>query len=88
MRLLAKAPYNDRSITSELLEKTGFLSVNKLAASIKLAEAWKSINVEGNPIHLEPNKTAPGEIVRNLRPASSRLWNQDARTTAAKESFS
>ena len=87
MRLLAKASYNDRYSTSELLEKTGF-SVNQLAASIKLAEAWKSINVDGYPIHLEPNKKVPGECDRNLRPTSYILWNQAARTTAAKESFS
>ena len=83
-----KASYNDRTSTSKLLEKTGFLSVNQLAASIKLAEAWKAINVEGYPIQLEPNKKLLVEMVRNLRPTSSRLWNQDAKMTAAKESFS
>ena len=88
MRLLTKASYTDRSSTSELLGKTGFLSVNQLAASIKLAEVWKSINVEGYPIQLEPNKKSPKDTDSNLRPASTRIWNQDARSSAAKESFS
>ena len=88
MRLLVKAPYNDRTSTNVLLEKTGFLSVNQLAASIKLVEVWKSINVESYPVHLEPNITAGGENEPILRPSTSRLWNQDARSTAAKKSFS
>ena len=88
MRLLAKVTYNDRSSTSTLLEKTGFLSVNQLAASIKLAEVWKSINEEKYPIQLELNKKSSLETGRILRPSSSRIWNQDASSTAAKESFS
>ena len=87
MRLLAKVPYNDRTSTSELLEKTGLLSVNQLAANIKLTEVWKSINENDYPIQLELNKKAPSDSDRNLRPTSSRLWNQDANSMAAKESF-
>ena len=55
---------------------------------IKLAEVWKSINEEGYPIQLELNKKSPTESDRNLRPTSSRLWNQDASSAAAKKSFS
>ena len=36
MRLLTKASYMDQTGTKELLEKTGLLSVNQTAASIKL----------------------------------------------------
>ena len=71
-----------------LREKTGFLSVNQLAASIKLSEVWKSTNIENYPVHLEPNNVLAVENVRNLRPSTTRYWNQDARSTAAKESFS
>ena len=37
-----------------MLEKFQILSVNQLAAKIKLIETWKSINVEGCPIKLDP----------------------------------
>ena len=41
MRLLVRAPFNDRTSTSELLTKTGLLSINQLAASIKLLEIYE-----------------------------------------------
>ena len=88
MRLILNVPYKDRTNTSVLLSKTGLLSVNQLAASIKLCEVWKSENVENYPVKLEPNN--PGQTMneRTLRPSTIRKWNQDAKSTAAKESFS
>ena len=88
MRLLTKASYMDQTGTKELLEKTGLLSVNQTAASIKLAEVLKGLNVKNYPIHLEPNNPTLNENQRILRPTAVREWNQDARSTAAKESFS
>ena len=70
------------------MEKTGFLLVNQLAASIKLVEVWKGLNVENYPVYLEPNHTTGNENDRVLRPSSTRLWNQDAKLPAAKDSFS
>ena len=35
----------DQTSTKELLEKTGFLSVNQTAASFKLTEVWKGLNI-------------------------------------------
>ena len=58
------------------------ISVNQLAASIKLTEVWKSINMNYYPIQLEP------ESDRIVRTTTSRLWNQDARSRSEKESFS
>ena len=91
MRLLTNATYKDKTPTKELLEKTGFMSVNQLAASIKLTEVWKGINIDKYPIRLEPNEqnlAINGECERVLRPSTCRLWNQDARTNAEKECFS
>ena len=88
MRLLINAKYNDRTETEVLLEKTDLLSVNQLAASIKLIEVWKGIHVENYPISLEPNKNMTANSERVLRPTSCREWNQDAKTTAEMESFS
>jgi hypothetical protein len=88
MRLLLRAPFNDRASTFELLEKTGLLSVNQLAASIKLLEAWKSENVPNYPVQLEPNNQSESTRERQLRPGSTRKWNQDAKSIAEKECFS
>ena len=88
MRLLLRVPFNDRTSTSELLLKTGLLSVNQLAASIKLQEAWKAENVPNYPVKLEPNKPNESTSERQLRPGSTRKWNQDAKSTAEKECFS
>ena len=88
MRLLTNSSYKDLTSTKELLEKSGLLSVNQTAASIKLIEVWKSLNISKYPVHLEPNKSTNDENSRVLRPTSVRAWNQDANTTAARESFS
>ena len=88
MRLLINAPYNDRTTTEVLLEKTGLLSVNQLAASIKLCEVWKAENIVNYPVQLEPNNKTTSTTDREVRPSTSRKWNQDAKSTAAKESFS
>ena len=51
-------------------------------------EVWKSLNVENYPIKLEPNNRVINNLERTLRPTSTRIWNQDARTVAERESFS
>ena len=88
LRLLDNSTLSERKSTESLLENTGLLSVNQLAASIKLTEVWKSIHQENYPISLEPNNPGLQENDRILRASSSRLWNQDARSRAEKESFS
>ena len=63
------------------------LSVNQLAASIKLIEAWKSCNSEGYPIQLEKNhdNLAPNDKI--TRPHITRVWKEDDKNVAAKDSF-
>ena len=55
---------------------------------MKLLEVWKGLNFENYPVYLEPNQTTGNENDRALRPSSRRLWNQDARSNAARDSFS
>ena len=88
LRLLLDIPSNDRTSTSELLAKTGLLSVNQLAVSIKMLEAWKSENLNNYPVQLEPNSTGQSVSDRVVRPSTSRKWNQDTKFSAAKECFS
>ena len=87
LRLLNNSTIKDRTSTEELLKKTGMLSVNQLAANIKLMEVWKSINIKDYPLQLEPNNMIVNMSDRQLRPSTSRAWNQDARTGPEKESF-
>ena len=63
-------------------------SVNQLAASIKLTEVWKSLNIENYPFHLEPNNRTEARSERSVQPGTTRSWNQDAKTAAEKESLS
>ena len=46
LRLLDNSTLADRKSTVELLNNANMLSVNQLAASIKMTEAWKSCNIE------------------------------------------
>ena len=40
------------------------------------------------PVQLEPNNMTANSSGRNMRPTTSRMRNQDAKTAAEKESFS
>ena len=51
-------------------------------------EVWKSENVLNYPVQLEPNNPSESTTERQLRPGTSRKWNQDTKFAAAKESFS
>ena len=82
--MLINAPYNDRTSTNVLLKETGLLSVNQLAASIKMCEVWKAENVPNYPVQLEPNQLVPTYTERSVRPTTNRKWNQDGDSTAAK----
>ena len=64
------------------------LSVNQLAAQIKLTEVWKSVNVEGNPTTLEPYRVQNrSESAPVLRPKNNRIFKDTARLEASKSSF-
>ena len=56
LRTLNGTKISDKISTQSMLNTFQLLSVNQLAAEIKLIETWKSINLEDNPIQLEPFK--------------------------------
>ena len=87
LRLLNNSRVADKISTKSMLEKFQILSVNQLAAEIKLIETWKSINVEGCPIKLDPyslNQVANDHV---LRPQSNRIFNDTARLQLSQSSF-
>ena len=70
-----------------MLNKFELLSVNQLAAQIKLTEAWKSVHLEGYAIVLEPyNKNRPLNN-HELRIQSNRVFNDSAKSKMASHSF-
>ena len=77
----------DRKLTKSLLEKYKLLSVNQLAANIRLIEAWKSVHIKNYPVQLEPNKKSESQTDRELRPSSTRQFNENSRTKIGEHSF-
>ena len=87
LRLLSNCTRADRTHTTDLVKNTDMLSVNQLAASIKLTEAWKSCNVTNYPIQLEKNHENLIPNDRITRPNTTRLWKEDGKTITARDSF-
>ena len=87
LRALNNSRIKDKICTKFLLDKFELLSVNKLAAQIKLTEAWKSVHLEGYAIVLEPyNKDRPLNN-HELRIQSNRVFNDSAKSKMASQSF-
>ena len=63
------------------------ISVNQLAAEIKLTEAWKIMNVPGYPISLEPNNPLRNTGDRVVRETSTKQWKENAKYKNSRESF-
>ena len=70
-----------------MLDKFQLLSVNQLAAEIKLIEVWKSVKLEGCPTSLEPYNLKSSQNLHLLRPKSNRIFNDSARLQISQSSF-
>ena len=88
LRMLDRVTLKDHITSKSLLEKHNLPSVNQLAAHIKLVEAWKCTNKDNYPLNMEPNNPDREDTQRELRPSSIKLWKDDAKSVAAKISFS
>ena len=85
LRTLNGTKISDKISTQSMLSTFQLLSVNHLAAEIKLIETWKSINLEYNPIQLEPFKA--NKNAHQLRPQLNRIFKDDARLAISQSSF-
>ena len=70
-----------------MLEKFGLLSVNQLAAQIKLIEVWKSMNVPGHPLSLNPYCAHNSDLRQALRERPTRIFNDSAKFSVSQISF-
>ena len=70
-----------------MLEKYDLMSVNQLAATIKLTEVWKIKNQEQYPLKLEPYNPHANRIQQLLRNKTNRVFNDSCRLKNSESSF-
>ena len=70
-----------------MLEKFGLLSVNQLAAKIKLIEVWKTLNRPDYPINLEPYKHESKRNDHDLRTQLNRVFDDKCKLKKSESSF-
>ena len=87
LRALNTSRIKDRISVKSMLEKFGLLSVNQLAAKIKLVEVWKTINCEDYPLQLEPYGSSNEGKNHELRPQPNRIFNDTCRLKKSEQSF-
>ena len=87
LRSLNQTRIADKVSIKKMLEKFELLSVNQLAAEIKLIEVWKSINVEGCPTKLEPFNKQSSQNSHQLRHKPKRTFCDIARLQVSASSF-
>ena len=87
LRAISGTKIKDRVSIKAMLEKHNLLSVNQLAAKIKLIEVWKMINKEGSPLHLEPYLRRSGEDQHELRIRHNRIFNDYSKLKNSESSF-
>ena len=83
IRLPDNTSLKDRIPTKDLLQKADMLSVNQLAACIKITEAWKMCNLEDYPLKLDKNYENLIPTGRSVRPDTTREWNEDGKNITA-----
>ena len=87
LRVINNSRIKDKISVSHMLKKFNLLSVNQLAAQIKLQEVWKSINIDKYGITLEPYNEHVDPSGRTLRLKSNRTFNDTSRLVLAEHSF-
>ena len=87
LRAINNSKIKDRVSVSSMLNKFNLLSVNQLAAQIKLTEVWKSVNIKDYAIVLDPYNRAPNPSEIDLRPKPKRTFDDLARLATSKYSF-
>ena len=87
LRSLNRTRVADKVSTQSMLSKFNLLSVNQLAAEIKILEVWKSLNVESCPTKLKPYNPQSNENSHQLRPKTDRIFCDTARLQISNSSF-
>ena len=88
LRALNKTQVKDKVSIKEMLDKFNLLSVNQLAAQIKLLEVWKAVNILGYAIVRDPYSKDRPNNTHDLRTQSNRVFNDSSKLKIAEQSFS
>ena len=87
LRAINNTRISDKISVALMLEKLQLLSVNQLAAQIKLQEVGKSADVESYPKCLEPYNQHQGESGHLLRTRTNIIFNDSSQLQVAQHSF-
>ena len=87
LRAINNSQVRDRISNKSLLERFALLSVNQLAAKIKLVKVWKSVLQDGCPIKLEPYHSALLQNTQNLRLQPKRVFKDSCKLKKSESSF-
>ena len=87
LRAINNSKIRDQVSVTSLLQKFNLLSVNQLAAQIKLTEVWKSVNIEGYPVLMDPYNRTQNSTTIDLRLQPTRTFDDTARLATSKYSF-
>ena len=85
LRLMDGVTVKNRTSIKDLLKKADLPSVNQLAATIKLTETWKSVNIQNYPTRLITTKEISS--TREVRGGTRRQFEETARLKVSKMSF-
>ena len=87
LRMMENCRIRDRKSVKEMLERNEMMSVNQVAAQIKLTEAWKAVNDEKYPVSMKRVEQGNHDGRREVRPETRRGLEEGGRTKIARESF-
>ena len=87
LRVLNGTRIKDKISIRSMLTKFELLSVNQLAAKIKLIEVWKTINRANYPLILESYSQSEILPSHDLRAQSNRIYNDTCRLRKSESSF-
>ena len=85
LRLLDGSRIKDKISIKSMLERFGLLSVNQLAAKIKIIEVWKTLNNTGYPLKLDLYNQ--NTQLRDLRTKHNRVFKDDCKLHKSESSF-
>ena len=79
LRAINNSKISDKVSIKSMLKKFNLLSVNQLAAQIKLVKVWMSVNKEGCPLSLEAYKRRDMDNTHDLRVQNNRIFKGTCR---------
>ena len=87
LRVLNSTKIKDKISIRSMLEKFDLLSVNQLAAKIKLIGVWKIFNKPDHPLNLDPYERNKKVLSHDLRIQPNRIFDDSCKLKKSQMSF-